>query len=246
MPTPKPWSHSSLNQFETCGRQYEEVKVLHNFQDQKNPASLWGDEFHKAAERWIKYFVAEVNRLGHPNRELALAVAQGGPVPPHVTLPANMQQYEPYLKQFAVRPGRTFAECEYALNKQLQPCAFYADDVWGRSILDVLTINGDVADIDDHKTGKRKKDMQQLIVNALMVFYHHPEVNAARVSFQWLQEGTEDRETFLRSQINELWDTLIPKLDRYKRAFHLGVFHPKRSGLCKRHCVVNTCEHWGT
>src|SRR5258705_63976 len=109
---------------------------------------------------------------------------------------------------------------------------------------------GTVSDVDDPKTGKnRKKDMQQLIIFALMVFYHHPEITTCRTAFHWIQHGfteaANDRETFYRHQIPDLWTTLIPKLQRYKAAFDAGIFPPKSSGLCKKHCVVQTCEYWG-
>jgi RecB family exonuclease len=238
MATPKPWSHSSINQFETCGRQYEELKVLRNFQDTKNPAALWGDEFHKAAEKYIREAVVLKEQIGVDATLAHLEL--------HNTLPANMMNYAVYLRQFIERPGKTLVEQEYALNRALQPTGFYAEDVWGRGIIDVLTLNGDVAEVDDHKTGKnRKKDMQQLIIFALMTFYHHPEINTCHTAYHWLQLGAKDTETFHRHQIPELWETLIPKLDRYMRAFHIGVFHPKKSGLCRRHCPVNTCEYWG-
>lgn len=216
---PLPWSHSSISSFDTCGRMYEEIKVHHNFQDQKNPASIWGDQVHIAFEKYLGEGVA---------------------------LPANMTQYFDYLQQFRIRPGKLLVEKKYALNLQLKPTDFFAADVWGRGIIDVLTLYNNVADVDDHKTGAtRKKDMQQLIIFALLTFYHHPEIDTVHCRFHWLQLGAVDKETFYRHQIPALWETLLPKLDRYMRAFHLGVFHPKKSGLCKRHCAVRTCEHWG-
>ena len=232
MAKPLPWSHSSLSQFETCGRQYEELKVLRNFQDQKNPASLWGDEVHKAFEKWIEAMLEWM--------------AIEGVEPPRPELPANMVHYEPYLRQFIERPGRTFAEREYALDRNLKPCAFLGPDCWARGIIDVLTLDGNVAWVDDHKTGKnRKKDMQQLIIFALLVFYHHPEIDTIHTTFHWLQLNAKDSETFTRAQIPALWETLVPKLERYAKAFHIGIFHPKQSGLCRKHCAVSTCEFYG-
>lgn len=226
---PFAWSHSALSAFDTCPRQYEEVKVLRNYQDQSNPAALWGDEFHKAAEKYIE-------------TKCGLGVA---------TLPANMLMYEDYLLPFVTRPGKTLAEQKYALTLQLAPCDFYAKNVWLRGIVDVLTIDGHVAHVDDHKTGKnRKKDMQQLIIFALLVFYHNPEVDTCHTAFHWLQHGfsetAKDRETFYRHQIPQLWESLLPKLERFKAAFHHGVFPPKPSGLCRKYCVVKTCEYFGS
>lgn len=251
MATPLPWSHSSINQFETCGRQYEEIKVLRNFQDQKNPASLWGDEFHKAAERWLKGMADLPADLDIDARLAHLALSDA--------LPANMVQYEGYLKQFITRPGITLAEQEYAINRQLQPCEFFGADVWGRGIIDVLTLLDNVAWVDDHKTGKnRKKDMQQLIIFALLTFYHHPQIDTVHCTFHWLQLGATDTETFYRHEIDALWmgypatkeraawEGLVPRLGRYAEAFHQGIFQPRRSGLCGRWCAVKTCEHWGS
>src|SRR5437868_11883986 len=86
MPKILPWSHSSLIGFDTCPRQYEEVKVLRHYQDQKNPASLWGDEFHKAAEAFIRANCADLMSA---------------------SLPQTMLPYSGYLMQFITRPGRS-------------------------------------------------------------------------------------------------------------------------------------------
>lgn len=225
MATPLPWSHSSLEGFTTCPRQYEEIKVLHNFQDQKNPASLWGDRFHRAAEIYIKM------------RVQGFAEA---------TLPNDMVQYADYLSQFINRPGRTFAEQQYALTRQLTPCEFFDKTVWARGIIDVLTLDGARAQVDDHKTGKnRKKDMQQLIIFALLTFYHHPEIEVVDTAFHWIQLKAKDTETFHRHQIPDLWGYLADKLRRYRDAFHAGVFPPRPSGLCRAYCAVTSCEFHG-
>lgn len=216
---PLPWSHSSLSGFDTCPRQYEELKVLRNFTDAKNPASIWGDEVHTAFENYLR---------------------------DGTTLPPNMGQYQDYIDGYKARPGVLLAEQEYGLDVMLRPCAFSGPTVWMRGIIDVLTLDSNVAWVDDHKTGKnRKKDMQQLIIFSLLAFYHHPEIDTCHTSFHWLQLGAKDSETFHRRQIPELWATLVPKLQKFKRAFDAGIFPPKPSGLCKKHCAVDTCEYFG-
>lgn len=226
---PMAWSHTALSGFETCPRQFSEVKVLRHFQEKQNDASMWGDRFHKVAENYID---------GVCN------------VKPFKPLGPDMLPYSGYFAQFFQRPGKTFVERQYALTAKLVPCAFFDKATWCRGIIDVLTLNGHVADVDDHKTGKnRKKDMQQLIIFALLVFYHHPEIDTVRCAFHWVQQGfgedAKDREIFYRHQIPDLWNTLVPKLERYKAAFDAGIFQPKPSGLCKKYCVVDTCEYWG-
>lgn len=215
-----PWSHSSLEAVNTCPRQYEEIKVLRNFQDKKNEASEWGDRFHKHAEVYLK----------------------GG------ILHFDIWAYKDYLDKFKNRKGRLLVEQQYALDAKLQPCEFLGTNVWGRGIIDVLTLDGKVAYVDDHKTGKnRKKDMQQLIIFALMTFYHHPEIDTCHCAFHWTQHDfAEDSETFTRAQIPQLWEGLLPKLKRYKGYFDVGIFPPKKSGLCRKHCAVSSCEYWGS
>lgn len=222
MTKPLPWSHSNLQAFTTCPRQFEEVKVLRHFQDKKNEAALWGDEFHKAAEKYIK--AGKTDGL----------------------LSATFESYRDYLNFYITRPGVTYCEQMLGISRQLQPCGFYdKDNIWCRGIIDVLTLDGSVAYVDDHKTGKRKKDMQQLIIFALLAFYHHSHIQTAVTSYRWVAEGSTDTETFVRSQIPDLWNEILPKLDRYKRAFHSGIFPANPSGLCAKYCPVNTCEYFG-
>lgn len=236
MAKPLPWSHSSLSGFSTCARQYEEIKVLRNYQDQKNDASVWGDRFHTQAENYIGNCI-----LGKSGR-----CPLGGS-----HLPAEMEQYRKYLDQFVLRPGRTLVEQELGLNAHLQPCDFLGPDVWMRGIIDVLTIEGREALVDDHKTGKRKKDPQQLIIFALLTFYHYPEVDTVHTAFHWVAVPdpvtgyAKDSETYHRHQIDALWAMLLPKLRDYAKAFHSGVFPPNPSGLCKKHCAVDSCEYHG-
>lgn len=240
---PPAWSHSALESFETCPRKHEQVKVLKFFAEPKNDAASWGDEFHRAAEVYIK---AAAERRPIYGVDEAIAGMDE-----HTMLPKNMVQYAPYLRPFIERPGKTFAERKYALTIGLTPCGFFDKATWLRAIIDVLTLNGSVAHVDDHKTGRnRKKDMQQLIVFALATFYTHPEIDTVHTAYHWLQHGfgedAKDREVFYRYQIPDLWMQLVPKLERYKAAFGAGIFQPKPSGLCKRHCPVNTCEYWGS
>lgn len=214
-----PWSHSSLEAVETCPKQYEEIKVLRNFQDKKNAASEWGDRFHKHVEAYIN----------------------GAPA--HF----DIWPYLPLIDAKKNRKGKVFAERQYAINSKLQPCEFLGKDVWGRGIIDLLVLDKKTAYVDDWKTGKnRKKNMQQLIIFALLVFYHHPEIDTCHCSFQWIQHKAEDCETFTRAQIPELWNWLLPKLKTYKGYFQVGIFPPKKSGLCRKHCAVTSCEYWGS
>jgi hypothetical protein len=248
MSAPLPWSHSILERFNTCPHQLEQMNVLKNFQDSKNSASTWGDEVHKVFERYIRTMHPAVQQIGY---DAAIAMQTDDILPP------TMKMYEGYLKQFVTRPGLMLVEQKYAINRALQPCDFFDPMVWGRGIIDVLTVNGMLADVDDHKTGKRKVDMQQLVISAVLTFYHHPGVLCVRTRFHWVKTGEMDERIFFRHQLQELWtgwpkdatreawEGLVPRLERYAKAFHIGVFNPKKSGLCRQYCPVKTCEYCG-
>lgn len=221
MTTPLPWSHTALQGVQTCPRQHEQVKVLRVFPDQKNAASIWGDEVHRAFEQTIR---------------------SKGAVP----LPASMAQYTEYVHEFIARPGETLVEQKLAIDINLQPTQFFAKNVWGRGVIDVLTMYNHCAWVDDHKTGKRKKDPQQLILFAIFTFLHHPHITVCHTAYRWLQEGgAKDGETYYRKDLPDLWNAVLPALQDYARCFHSGVFPPKKSGLCQRYCPVTSCEYWG-
>ena len=48
------WSHSSLKQFETCQRQYHEIKVLKKWPFEQGEQALYGEQLHEAAEMYVK------------------------------------------------------------------------------------------------------------------------------------------------------------------------------------------------
>jgi hypothetical protein len=55
MTLPGPWSYSSLKKFKTCPKQFAEVKVFRNFKEPEfTEATLYGKEFHTAAEKYIR------------------------------------------------------------------------------------------------------------------------------------------------------------------------------------------------
>lgn len=236
------WSHSTLQAFETCPRQYLEIRILKHFEDTKNTAALWGDEFHKVAEQFIGSTCAKLTGCDAATRELLYPQVKA-------TLPPGMEGYEQHFRAMCLRPGRTLVEQKLGLSKSVSPCGFFDKTIWSRGIIDVLNVQDDVANVDDWKTGKRKSDPQQLVIFALMTFAHYAQVNTVHTAYHWIQEGfgpqAQTRQTFTRDQIPALWADLVPKLDRYMRAFKDGIFPPKPSGLCRKFCAVSSCEYWG-
>ena len=75
---PKPWSHTALDTFKTCPRQYHAKYVTKSVQEEKTDAMIWGERVHKAFE---------------------LRQTDGTP------LPAGLEQHEPYMQKLEALPG---------------------------------------------------------------------------------------------------------------------------------------------
>lgn len=222
---PKAWSISSLTDFTNCPKAYYEKRIAKSVVEEQGDAAAWGDYVHKEFEKYLK------------SESLAHAV-------PSHTLPDDLRQYTSYLQSIAAMNGAHHYECKYAINSKMEPCEFFDPDVWCRGIIDVLVIDGEVARIIDHKTGKRKPGSLQLQLNALLVMIHHPDVQVVETAYFWLKDKKLDPESFIRTDYAKLWNDFLPQLRPYMVAHQKEVFVPRPSGLCNGWCPVKQCEYW--
>lgn len=214
---PKPWSHSALEQFKNCPRQYHEVRVAKSVVDVQGKEAAWGNEVHKHFEDFL---------------------GDG------VVLPAMLQMHEGFLTRLLELPGEGFVERAIGISVSGQPCEFFADDVWYRGKIDYLKIHGSQALIIDHKTGKMKTKFEQLMIFALWVFLTYPDVETVRAEYYWTQLRSKNGDTFSRSQIPAMWDKFLPDLRQFAQAFREDIWQPRQSGLCNGWCPVTECEFW--
>lgn len=228
---PLPWSHSALSDFKNCPKAYYHKRVAKDVIDPPNSAGIAGDYMHRMFDAYLKDGTPLPTGYPEDIRDW----------PAGVKPPAD---YQIYLDGLKARPGQMYSECKYAITTKMEPCDFFAPDVWCRGIIDVLTINGDKATILDHKTGKRKADFTQLKLCALLVFIHHPEVQTIKVEYAWLKDVLMDRATYTRDMEPVLWQGFLPDLMQYKQAAKTMTFVPRPSGLCNGWCPVTECEFW--
>jgi hypothetical protein len=229
---PLPWSHSAMGDFLNCPKAYYHKRVAKDVLDPPNDAGLAGDFTHKAFEAYLKYGTPLPDEYPDNIRDW----------PEGLKPPAA---YKDYLDGIKDSPGVLHVECRYAITSRLEPCDFFAEDVWCRSILDILRIKDTTAYIIDHKTGRRKNDLRQLRLNALMVFLHHPEVEKVGVAYAWLKENSREKYVwYTREDEANMWRAFLPDIKLYKEAFRIEVFNPKQSGLCNGWCPVTHCEYW--
>lgn len=217
---PFPWSHSTLNMFTTCPAQYHAVKVVKTAADAKGEEARYGDYVHKQFE----------------NRQKYAAI-----------LPPDLAHHEDYMQALAALPGERLIEGKLALNKDLQPCAFFARDVWVRAIIDFAAIDGDTARIVDYKTGKRLPSPDQMRLCSLIVFGTYPRVQVCECTYYMTQFPAEQRivqHTFRREDAGKLWQKFVPALTQYVEAFHTDIWQERQSGLCRGWCPVKQCPYW--
>jgi len=212
--TPLPLSFTLLDKHRTCPKQLYHLKVVKDVREESNEALVWGNLFHKAVED---------------------AIASGTPLPPEMT------QYQGLIDAI---PRDCEVEVELAVNKNLQPCKFFAKDVFLRAKTDLLRRKGSVARAGDWKTGKNRKITDQMLINALLIFLTYPEIDTVHTDFFWLQHKAKDSQVWTRAGIPDMWAKLLPDMKLYRDDFHSMNFPPRPSGLCNGWCPVKQCSHW--
>jgi len=211
------WSHSSLKEYEGCPRRYHEVKVLKRFPFKDTEATLYGKEFHKAAEDYIK----EGKDLPE-----AFMYAQGA------------------LDALNKKEGRKLCEYQMALNLDLKPTGWFSEDVWVRGVADLLIVDDDnlTAWVVDYKTGNNKyPDREQLKLMSLMVFAHMPHIRKINSALLFVVKEDFVKHSMTVEQTSSEWWQYRQRIARIEEAHATGTWNPKSSALCPW-CPVTTCE----
>ncbi len=213
------WSYSKIKNYKDCPKRYFHTSVQKDVVEEESEQLTYGNHVHKL---------------------LADAIAKGKPIPaPH---DKTLQGWADKLRGGT---GVTLVEQKYAITDDFQPTTYFAKDAWFRGIGDVVKVVGPVALIVDWKTGKILENSEQLALMAQCVFAHYPEVRKVRSEFIWLQYDATTREDFTREDMPGLWAGLLPRVKELQNAEEQKIFPPRPGGLCKRHCSVKQCPHWG-
>jgi hypothetical protein len=218
----KPWSYSSLDRFETCPRQFHEVKVLKSVVEPESEQQLWGKEVHSAFEQYIN-----------------------GGGKPKVQLPDKMKHWQSLADQLlAMKGAAIYTEVQVALNGDFQPCEWDDEACWTRGVIDVLVLGKTSAIVLDWKTGKRKPT-EQLKLYAAYVFALYPNIEEVHTALVWLQEKRVDKDMIERREVSFIWQGFVERAARLRSAYERESWPERPSGLCKRWCPVTKCEYNG-
>ena len=209
------WSYSGLKDYVNCPRQYYEVKVAKNFTKRPTQQMLYGTAVHKALEDYV---------------------GEGKP------LEKNYERYQPMLDALLTIEGERLPEYRMALNTNLEPCTFGAEDYWVRGIVDLLVVGDDTAYIVDYKTGSAKyPDVNQLKLMSLMTYAHFPKVEHIKAGLLFVAHNTFINEVYHRDQSEDMWKDFLPDLERLKLSYDNDKWPENPTPLCGW-CPVITCQ----
>jgi CRISPR/Cas system-associated exonuclease Cas4 (RecB family) len=211
------WSYSRLSTYEQCPRKYWHESVAKTIPFEKTEEMRYGDEWHKAAE----LFVRDGKQL-----------------------PLHMRHWQPTLQQLRDAPGEKIVEQQIALNQQWVPVEWFAKDAWLRVKSDLTIINGKEAVQFDYKTGKPKDDFTQLRLNSAVTFHLAPEVEKIKHAFLWTKTKSTTSEVMTKDQVPDFWAEMLPRVARYQEAHDQQNFPPRQGFLCRGWCKVKQCQFW--
>ena len=214
------WSHSTLKAYETCPLQFYEVKVAKNYPFTDTQHTLYGKEYHSAVEGYINGFA----------------------------LPPQFEFTRPVIDALLAKPGRKLAEYEMGVTIDLEPCDFHAENRWARGIADLIIIDDDnlTARVVDFKTGGNKyPDTDQLKLMSLLVFAHFPHIRSVNSALLFVVQNSMEKLHMERSEAGPAWWKYRERVAKLEASYTNGVWNPNPSGLCKKHCVVQSCPFNG-
>ena len=220
------WSYSKLKNYRSCPKRHFHYDVSKEVREPPSPQLEFGDQVHHAMHRRLD---------------------QGKP------LPTMMQDYEQLVQTFlgvAQRNnGKILVEQKFGIRRDFTPCEYFGDKlIWYRSIADAVIIMQDTALNWDWKTGAppytkgQKDDPIQILTAAACIMYHYPNVQAVRSELIWMEYGTKTRCDIQRHELPAMWASIDAEVRELEEAYATMTFPPKKNGLCKEYCAVETCK----
>lgn len=209
------WSYSSLKEYTNCPKQYFHTKVAKDYTKSVTREMLYGNEVHKALEDYV--------RDGTP-------------------LAKNYERYQAALDALLDIPGIRYPEYKMGLLPDKSGCEFNNKERWVRGIVDLLIVDNSDAYIIDYKTGSNKyPDPKQLKLMALMTFAHFPNVNNIKAGLLFITKNAFVPEAYTRNDVDKLWNTFTPDLERLGLSYENDTWPPNPTGLCGW-CPVDSCK----
>jgi len=210
----KPWSYSSLKDFEGCPKRYHALRVAKTHkQDDTAEYLTWGNSVHKHLEDRVNI---------------------------KTPLPDFLADMEPIIAALESRGRLMIAELEFAFRKDWTPCGYWDPDCWTRGKIDIVCLGSVEADILDWKTGKRRPDFGQLEYYAICLYIlGYKSINAY---FAWTKTKEFDSTYIDENILRHAKQLFTDKAARLERAFETDEWPAKTSVLCAYCPVVQDCS----
>lgn len=213
------WSYSALSTFQQCPRKYYRIKVVKDVKEPMSDVIIYGQALHKAAEEYVR-----------DGKEI----------------PEKFSFIKPYIDVLLTIDGERFCEYRMGLTKELQPCEFFAKDVWLRSVADLLIVGEDTAYLIDYKTGKSQyADTKQLELMALCVFKHFPHVQYVKAGLLFVVSKEFIEAAYTLDKQQECWMNWFDELIRLENCYESDTWNPNPNFSCKKFCPITDCEYHG-
>lgn len=212
MKTP-PWSHSLLHSYEICEYQCYRQYVKRDIPWEPTPQKELGNRAHKALELRLRE---------------------------QTELPEEFKPYEGMMMPIVKFDGEKHFEWKLGIREEGSPCDFYADDVWGRGVLDVVMVKDHTGMILDWKTGKEREDPAELEVQSILLRAARPGLTKIVGRYVWLK-------TNKLGIPHDLSDTPVKlahiraKMEKVKMNMRVGTWQKHANVLCGW-CSVKDCE----
>jgi len=212
------FSFSHLTSFETCPKKYYYTYIDKKYSD-VNSANFSGAQIHKHIENYFK-----------GTHEL----------------PLELTYLKKLLKPYYEADGEKTFEQNLALDRNFEPCSWFDNHTYVRSIIDLLVLGKKQALIVDWKTGKRlHKDFTQLRIAGAMLFAHRPQLDMIHLRYEYFSHRKGFTDFLRREDVSKVWEEVLPRANRIEIARRNDEFPANPNGLCKKYCNVLSCPHHG-
>lgn len=214
---PFAWSFSALSTYESCPKKYYHLYVAKDVKDADSDAAAEGKVIHDAMKKRVI---------------------------DSVPLPLNLRHFEKIGAKFAASPGEKHGEMKLAINRKFEPVGYFAPDTWLRVVIDLTIIKGPQAIVVDWKTGKRKDDGTQMMLNSAVLAQWMPEIKLFTAVLVWMQSSEITPPfTYTRASFPEIWTKLLPRVEKIEAARKTTTFPANPTPLCGW-CPVKECPHY--
>jgi hypothetical protein len=208
------WSHTFLHTYEdVCPHQAWRRFIKRDLPYAKpSEAQKHGQDVHKAMERRI--------------------AGKG--------LPAELAEFEKFAKPF---DGKSpLGEQKLGITLTGKATGFFAPDVWGRGVIDVLLMHEKTAYLVDWKTGKSKYESPfELEVHAILLHAKFPTLEKIVGRYIYLSEDKVS-EMYDLSRTSNTWKRIGQIMRSVEADQAAGHFEKRQGPLCGW-CPVIDCEY---